>query len=177
MKAFLRSWLGPIAVTVLLSVALTKPCVAARWQELGNANGSLDKIYIDADSVEQVDGFRIVMLMTVYPSKRVNQHNITMDSRVQKTAFDCANKKFLGIRMIGYLDGQQVGTGPEATDWKTKLIPVPNDSFSQRILTTACSLPLSGGASPKIAPIRLPHNPKQSFHPALESSLMTKASS
>jgi S1-C subfamily serine protease len=142
---------------------LSQPCFAARWQELGNAADSLDKVYIDADSVEQVDGFRIVRVMTVYPQPRSNSHNILMDSHIQQDAFDCERKRFSAIQMIGYLKGQQAGTGPVTTDWKTKTVPVSNDPFQQRVLSAACSLPLTTGKKvPAIVPPAQPQ-PKPQF--------------
>ena len=153
MKSLLHSWPGAAALIVLLSAALTQPCLAARWQALGNDANSLDKVYIDADSVEQQDVFRIVRIMTVYPAPRLNIHNINMDSHIQLTAFDCEKKMFYGIRMFAYLNGQQVATGPVTADWKTKLFPVPNNPSEQRILSTACSLPVTIG---KKAPVEAP---------------------
>ncbi len=145
MKPLLHSWLDAAVLIVLLWAMLTRPCLATNWKELGNAADSLDKVYIDTDSVEQQGGFRIVRIMTVYPAPRLNSHNLTMDSRIQQNAFDCERKMFYGIQLIGYLNGKQVGAGPLATDWKTKMVPVQTDSFSQRILSTACSLPLTTG--------------------------------
>ncbi|MFZ1084882.1 MAG: serine protease [Terracidiphilus sp.] len=159
MKSFLHAWSNAAILIVLLLATLTRPCLAANWKELGNADNSLDKVYIDADSVEQVDGFRFVRIMTVYPSPRPNSHNITMDSHIQQDAFDCEKKMFYGIQLIGYLNGQQVGTGPLATDWKTKMIPGSNTPLSQRILTAACSLPLTTGGkkAPDATPPDLQH--------------------
>ncbi len=166
MNSRMDSLRGLATLIFLLIAALAQPCFAARWQELGNADNSLDKVYIDADSVEQMDGFRIVRVMTVYPAPRPNSHNITMDSHIQKDAFDCGKKQFYGIQLIGYLNGQQVGTGPVAVDWKTKMLPVNSNPLSQLLLSTACSLPLTSGekkapvaASPGIqqpAPARSP---------------------
>jgi len=153
-KSLLHSW--PCATTsiILLLATLTQPCLAARWQALGNADDSLDKVYIDTDSVEQQDGFRVVRVMSVYPSPRLNIHKINLDSHIQLTAIDCEKKMFYGIRMFGYLNGLQVATGPLATDWKTKMLPLNNNPLSQRILSAACSLPITTGEkkSPVAAP-------------------------
>jgi S1-C subfamily serine protease len=153
MKSFLHSWLGAAALIVLLSLMLTRPCFATNWLAVGNSANSLDKVYIDTDSVEMVDGYRIVRLMTVYPAPRTNIHKITLDSHIQQTAFDCDKKMFYGIQTTGYLNGQQVGAGPVVADWKTKLVPLGNDPSAQRILSTACSLALTtGGRAPVEAP-------------------------
>jgi hypothetical protein len=151
MKSLLHSWPGATALTILLMASLTRPCLAARWQALGNADNSLDKVYVDADSIEQMDGFRIVRIMTVYPAPRQNKNKITLDSHIQQDAFDCEKRMFYGIQTFGYLNGNQVGTGPASTDWKTKMIAVGNDSFSQRVLSTACSLPITTGKKASIA--------------------------
>ncbi len=145
MKFLLRSLPGAATLIVLLMASSTRPCFAQHWQELGSVTGSLDKAYIDVDSVEQKDGFRIVLIKTVYLEPRQNKNNMTLDGHIQQTAVDCERRMFYGIRMFGYLNGKQVATGPVTTDWKTKLIPVGNDSFSQRILSTACSLATTSG--------------------------------
>jgi S1-C subfamily serine protease len=175
MKSFLRSWPGAAALIVLLMAAPTRPCFAQHWQELGHLANSLDTVYIDADSVEQEDGFRIVLIKTVYPEPRLNKNNITLDSHIQQTAVDCKARTFYGIRMFGYLSGKQIGTSPVATDWKTKLVPVGNDPFSQRLLSTACSLPATSGSKPPAEASPAPHppaaqppGPARSPKPALE---------
>jgi S1-C subfamily serine protease len=142
MRSLSHSWLNAGALIVLLLTALAQPCLAARWQALGNADNSLDKVYIDADSVEQADGFRIVRLMTVYSAPRTNKNNITMDSVIQQTAFDCEKKAGHLIQEIAYLNGKQSGSGP-----------VANNPITLRALSTACSLPFStGGKAPIVAP-------------------------
>jgi hypothetical protein len=174
MKFLLHSGLHKAALIVLLLAALTQPCLAARWQQLGNADNSLDKVYIDADSVEQQDGFRIVRIMSVYPAPRLNIHKINLDSHIQLTAFDCGKKMFYGIQIFGYLNGEQVATGPLATDWKTKMIPESNTPLSQRIFSTACSLPLTTGK--RLPPKRPPRQPNPSpspFHWPAQGSLST----
>lgn len=146
---------------VLLSALLAPSGFATNWRALGNSSSSLDKVYIDSDSVEQVDGFRIVRLMTVYSAPRTNKYKITMDSHIQKTAFDCERKMFSGIQTIGYLNGQQVGSNSAAADWETKMVRVGDDPYALRILTVACSLPLTTG---KPAPAEIPHTqPKPKF--------------
>jgi S1-C subfamily serine protease len=137
-----------VALAFTLYLLLPGPCMAARWLELGNSSTSLDKVYIDADSVQQIDGYRIVLVMTAYQKPRANKNNVMLDSHIQKNAFDCGNKTFSGIQTIGYLNGQSVGSSHAAADWKDKLTPVPADPFSQRVLSTACSLPLAGAHSP-----------------------------
>ncbi|MGA3009538.1 MAG: serine protease [Terracidiphilus sp.] len=134
-----------LALIFLLLAALTQPCLAARWQALGNADNSLDKVYIDTDSVEQVDSFRIVRLMTVYPAPRTNKNNITMNSVIQLTAFDCEKKTGHLIQEVGYLNTKQSGSGPVATDWKTKMVAVANNPITLRALSAACSLPFATG--------------------------------
>jgi S1-C subfamily serine protease len=154
----MHSWPNAAALIVLLLVALTQPCFATNWKELGNADNSLDKVYIDADSVEQQDDYRIVRIRTVYPEPRPNKYKITMDSHIQETAIDCEKRMFFGIRTYGYLNGKQVATSPATTDWKTKLVSVPSGSLSQRIFSTACSLPITTGrGTPADTPPAIQH--------------------
>jgi S1-C subfamily serine protease len=136
-------WPYAAMLIVLLMAAPTRPCFAQHWQELGSKTDSLDKTYINVDSVEQEDGFRIVLIKTVYPEPRPNIRNITLDSHIQQTAIDCGKRMFFGIRTFGYLNGKQVAASPLMTDWKTKLIPVGNDSLSQHSVSIACSLAIT----------------------------------
>lgn len=161
MKSLLHSWAGAAALVVFICATLAQPCFAANWRLLGNLTDSLDKVYIDTDSVEQVDGYRIVRLMTVHPAPRTNVHKITMDSFIQQTAIDCDKKMSFGIQTIGYLNGQRVASSPAATDWETKMVPVGNDPSQQRFFTVACSLLLTTG---KATPAETPHvQPKPKF--------------
>ena len=144
--------LAPAALIVLFCVAA--PCFAARWQEVGNPGVSTDKILVDTDSVQSDGEFRLALIMTVFSAPRTNAHNILMDKRVQRTAFDCTNRKFIGIQTIGYLNDKQVGSSPETPDWRTKLIPLKNDPLTNRVTQLVCSQPAAPpnpgapGASP-----------------------------
>lgn len=130
----------------LLSTALIQPCFAARWQDLGNMGDSLDKVYIDADSVELLDGFRIVRLMVVYPSPRTDKNDKTTDRYIQRTVVDCERKLYYGIQTIWYLNDRQVVASPSATDWKTKTMHIFSDNpMGQRLHSAACNLPLTTG--------------------------------
>jgi S1-C subfamily serine protease len=138
-----RAWTAAAALSLLAA-----PCLAARWQEVGNPGISTDKIMVDTDSVQGVGDLRVALIMTVYTAPRTNAHDILMDKHVQKTAFDCANRKFIGIRTVGYLNNKQVGSGPETEDWKNKLVPLKNDPLTNRILTLVCSQPVNNEKSP-----------------------------
>jgi hypothetical protein len=136
-------------VSVLLSAVLARPSYAAHWQELGNMPDSLDKVYVDTDSAELEDGFRIVRLMVVYPSPRTDKNNKTMDSYIQRTAIDCDKKMYYGIQTSWYRDGKQVVASPSDADWKTKTMHHFTDSsLSQRLQTTVCSLPIPTKKNP-----------------------------
>lgn len=107
---------GLAGVMALLCACLPAPGLAAHWQELGNSSTSLDKIYLDTDSIRQLGGYRIALVMTVYVAPRINKNNIKLDRHIQKDAFDCNNKLFYGIQTTGYLDGKQVGSSAEELD-------------------------------------------------------------
>jgi len=144
--------LAPAALIVL--VCLAAPCFAARWQEVGNPGISTDKILVDTDSVQSDGELRLALIMTVFSAPRTNAHNILMDKRVQRTAFDCTNRTFIGIRTVGYLNDKQVGSSPETLDWKTKLIPLKNDPLTNRITQLVCSQPVAppNSAAPGASP-------------------------
>jgi S1-C subfamily serine protease len=131
----------------LLGVAL--PCHASRWVELGNAGVTTDKVMLDADSIETVDAFRTVDIMTLYSAPRENSHHITMDRHLQKTGFDCAAHKFAAIRTVGYLGDKQVGASPENADWKTNMRPVSDNLMDKRAFAAVCGTAPNGPATGK----------------------------
>jgi S1-C subfamily serine protease len=130
------------AVIILLLIAA--PCLAARWQEVGSQGVSTDKILVDTDSIQDAGNLRVALIMTVYSAPRTNVHNILLDKRVQRTAFDCTNRTFIAIQIVGYLNDKQVGSSPETEDWKNKLIPLKNDPLTNRIALLVCSQASSG---------------------------------
>jgi S1-C subfamily serine protease len=141
-------------ISLIVLILIATPCVAARWQEVGNQGVSTDKILVDTDSIQSAGNLRLALIMTVYSAPRTNAHNILLDKRVQKTAFDCANRTFIGIQTVGYLNDKQVGSSPETEDWKNKLIPLKNDPLTNRIALLVCSsstaVPDAPPAPPKI---------------------------
>jgi len=145
-EALVRAFTGLyrlLSLVILLQLLFAAPSFAARWQELGNAEASTDKIMLDLDSVQQLDAYRIVTLMTVYEAARTNIHGFKMDRHLQKTAIDCQRRAFSPIQVIGYLNGKQVGTGPETQDWRLKFVPFTLDAFSQRLLNATCAAPIA----------------------------------
>jgi S1-C subfamily serine protease len=114
---------------------------------------STDKVMVDTDSIQKLDEFRVVNIMTVFGAPRTNTHNITLDRRVQRTAINCADKTFHGIRTIGFLGEKQVGSSPEATDWKSKMVAIGADPLNNRVLNLVCSFQLaetqSAGRKPR----------------------------
>ena len=137
-----------VTFALLLTVLFPQTSQAARWVEIGNADNSLDKSYIDADSIKEVDGFRIISVMTVYQAPRENKNGITMDRHIQKTALDCSKKQGVGIQTVGYLGDKKVGSGPENADWKTNLKPLADNATSQRVLTAVCGAQAAGATDP-----------------------------
>lgn len=81
---------------------------AANWKELGSEGASMDKSYIDLDGVTEIDGYRVVSVMTPYSTPTTNSHNITYDKMLYKTAVDCKNRQFSRIQTIAYLNNKQV---------------------------------------------------------------------
>lgn len=133
-------------------VCLASPCAASRWVEVGNAGVSTDKVMVDADSVQKLDEFTVVDVMTLYGAPRVNKHNITLDRHVQRTAFNCPARTVIGISTTGYLGDKQVGSSPETVDWRNKMVPLGSNPLSNRVYTIACASqaqvrPRSGSAS------------------------------
>ena len=175
MKSLLPSW-PAAAAWIALQAIPTRPCFAQHWQDLGKVPDSLDSVSINIDSVEQDDQFRIVLIKTVYPEPRTNKSNITTDSHIQQTAIDCEKRAFYGIRMFGYLSGKQVGTGPVTPDWKAKLIPMGTAPLSQRILSTACSLPITSGTktTAEPAPAPQPRSESAGHYPNAEQLLFAQ---
>jgi hypothetical protein len=134
------------AANLLVSVALmgfmANPCKAQTWQDVGHEGTSTDTVMVDTDSIQIEGRFRIVSIMTVYPAARQNSHHVLMDRYVQKTAIDCDNRSFVGIQTQGFLNGKQIGTNAETSDWQNKMVRFKADPFSNRILASACSKPI-----------------------------------
>jgi S1-C subfamily serine protease len=147
-------------------VALPQSAYAARWQEVGENETSLDKSYIDVDSVRQDGNIRVAQFMTVYEKARVNAHDIKMDRYVQRTAFDCVNKTISLISTVGYLDGQRVGFSPVRTDWIKNFRPLADTPFAQRSFTLACTVPIQAAQATKpsvpVAPLAPPRQKSSS---------------
>jgi S1-C subfamily serine protease len=113
--------------------------------EIGTEGVTTDKVMVDLDSVETVDGFRVARIMTLFNAPRTNAHDITFDRRVQRTAFDCAGKMAAGIRTFGFMGEKQVGSSPETADWRNKLRPIGTDPMNNRALALICGAPAPGG--------------------------------
>jgi S1-C subfamily serine protease len=129
-----RQWLALLAIG-----ALAGPIFASQWLDVGSNGVSTDKVMVDADSIQKIDEFKVADIMTVLAAPSTNANKITYDRRVQKTAFDCVKRSFIGIQTIGYLDGKRVGSSPEVTDWRIKLIPMKSDPMSNRVYTLVCA--------------------------------------
>ncbi len=134
---------------VLSAVAL--PCLAEQLRQVGVDPKTSDKIYIDLDSIKMVDGDRIATTVTVYPEPRVNIHGFVMDRHIQVSAFDCAGARFVPMRMIGYLSGKPSAFGPETTDWRDKLVPLPPGDINHGIFDAVCGAPVANPAGPGAA--------------------------
>ncbi|MGB6306218.1 MAG: serine protease [Steroidobacteraceae bacterium] len=142
-----RPWLAPLAAAVLAT-----PGFASQWVEVGSSGVSTDKVMVDADSIQKIDEFKVADIMTVYPAPRTNVHNITFDRRVQKTAFNCAKRSFIGIQTTGYLDGKRVGSSPETADWRILLKPLNSDAMSNRIYALVCAANAAPGTPAQSKP-------------------------
>jgi S1-C subfamily serine protease len=142
-----RQWLALLAAGVLAG-----PIFASQWVEVGTSGVSTDKVMVDADSIQKIDEFKVADIMTVYAAPRTNVHNFTLDRHVQKTAFNCAKRSFIGIQTFGYLDGKQVASSPEAADWRIKLIPMNGDPMSKRIYTLVCAANATPGTPAQSKP-------------------------
>jgi S1-C subfamily serine protease len=126
-------------------MAAVAPAFAAHWVELATKDDSGDKLMVDMDSLQKVDQFKMVDLMTVHVAPRLNSHNILLDRFVQRTAIDCANKSFVAVKTTGYLNDKSVGSG-ETADWQTKLKPFGKDALSNRVYDVVCTQ----GSKPRI---------------------------
>jgi S1-C subfamily serine protease len=140
----------PALLVLLALTCVSTPCLASRWVQVGNSGVTTDKVMVDADSVQKLEQFTVVDVMTLYSAPRVNAHNITLDRHVQRDAFDCAARTVVGIRTIGYLGDQQVGSGPETADWRIKMVPIGSNPLSNRVYAIACAS--GAGGTPQAGP-------------------------
>jgi len=115
------------------------PSFASHWVTVGTPPGDPHgRIVVDTDSLQKRDRFIIVDIMTVYAAPIVNSYGITLDRFVQRTAFECADRLFVRVTTTGYLEDKRVGSSAATTDWKSGLIPLPNDATSNRIYELVC---------------------------------------
>lgn len=140
MPSIPRSWRA-VALSLTLS-ATAFPCLAERLQFVGIDGATTDKIYVDMDSVQMVDGYRIARTETMYPVARTNVHGLVLDRHDQVTAFDCVGERFSPIHVTGYLNGKEHGGGPEEINWRTKFIPLTATAreVDRAIFKTVCGV-------------------------------------
>jgi hypothetical protein len=137
-------------VALLLAFIGAAPALASQpshWIVVGSNGAPDNKVMVDTDSLQKLDQFTLVDIMTVYPAPLVNSHNIELDRFVQRTAIDCARRTFVAVRTTGYLKGKRVGTSRQMNDWRIMTVPLPNDPTSNRIYGMVC-----GSAAPKPKP-------------------------
>jgi S1-C subfamily serine protease len=142
-----RERLFALPLLALALSVLPVPSLAARWVEVGNGSVPTDKVLVDTDSIQKTDDITIVDIATTYATPRTNAHNITMDRHVQRTAFKCAERSFIGIMITGYLGDKHVGSGGETADWKDKFIPLPDKPMNNRVFALVCGASSGGGAT------------------------------
>jgi len=144
-----KSLIKIITITFLALGSIS--CQASRLQEIGeSSSATLDKSYIDLDSISQEGNFRIATFLTVYDKARVNSKGLKFDRHTQSTAFDCQRKQFALISTVGYLDGKQIATSTPNPDWKNSFKDMPSTPFSQRTYTLVCGGAMAGSSQPNI---------------------------
>ena len=144
MQPLARGHFGFLMITL---IGLSTQAQASRWVEVGTSGVTTDKVMVDADSIQNVDEFRVTSIMTLYAAPRTNSHNILLDRHVQKMAFNCADKTAVSIVTVGYLGDKKVGNGPETIDWRLKAKPLTPDPINARVLNLVCG----GQAAPAAA--------------------------
>jgi hypothetical protein len=144
---------GTRLLALLIGVSASVPSLAAHWVAVGSAypGHGPGKVMVDTESVQKLDRFTIVDIMTVYATPIVNSHNITLDRFVHETAFDCARRTFVGMKTIGYLGGKRVGSSENA-DWRDEAAPLPNDALSNRIYGLVCGRAAPTPRMPRAVP-------------------------
>lgn len=136
----MRHFRGARPLALLVAAVMSPvPALAAHWVVVGKPAGHPNgKVMVDTDSLRKIDPFIMVDIMTVYDTPVLNSHDITLDSFVQKTAFDCAMRTFVGVSTTGYLKGKPVGASRDIPDWRSRMEPLPDDTISNRIYVTVC---------------------------------------
>ncbi len=157
MRTFSDRFAALLIKSLVSAVCLLSCSVhAASWQEFGQSDVSLDKIYVDVGTIVMDGNFRVVQVMSVYDKSRPNSHGVWMDRHIQKLAFDCANRTFSPISTTGYIDGKRVGSSPVHVDWKDDVHPIAASASSQRMFALACNAPLTtagAGAGTAATPV------------------------
>lgn len=142
----------PRCGAVLALLCAASPAPASRWVEIGTAGVSTDKVLVDADSIEKADNFRLANVMTLSSAPQTNSHNITYDRRVNKVAFNCADRTFQSVQMIAYLGEKRVGSSPENTNWRNSMKAVGTDGLNNRALALVCAAAVAGGPAAEQKP-------------------------
>jgi S1-C subfamily serine protease len=131
-----------------LAMSLLPICVlAARWVPVGDGTVPTDRVFVDADSVQTTDGITTVEIATQYAEPRTNSHNLRLDRHVQHTAFNCAERSFVGIQTLAYLGEKRVGSNAATVDWQSKFTPIGTNPMGARIYAIVCAPAAVGGTA------------------------------
>jgi len=141
------SFRGTVALALAFSAAMAGPSAAANWREVGNDGASLDKAYLDTDSVKTEGAFKTAQIMVVFTAPQTNSSGFVFDRRVVTDGFDCASRKAVVIQTLGYMQQKVVAHSPVTPDWQTKMKPMAAGGEGARVLALVC-----GAASPTPAP-------------------------
>lgn len=134
----MRHFGGARLLVLLFAIIAPVPAFAAHWVYVGTRADTADRVMVDTASLQKLDRFSLVNILTAYAAPRTNSYNITMDRFVQMTALDCARRTFVSVMTIGYLKGKRVGSSHQTADWKNKTVPIPSDPISDRIYQVVC---------------------------------------
>lgn len=141
-RAVLAAWRGAVlpAGAALIACSTPSPAGAAMWKEVGHpVDAPSDKVFLDLDSIARNGDFRQAVLMTVYPTPRLNAGQMMLDRLNRTEAFDCAGQRISGMVSTGFLQGQPVGRSLVNPDWKNQFTPLPDDAFSRAVFDQVCS--------------------------------------
>jgi len=144
----IRPFRTALPILPVLASLIAAPLMAENWREIGNSGSSLDKVWVDTDSIRTEGAFRTARIMVTFSAARPNSAGLMLDRLVHTDGFDCAAHKAAEISTVGYLGQKIVGHSPIATDWQTKMKPVSGDGTSARGLALVCAASVAAPVGP-----------------------------
>lgn len=142
------------AISALLLAGLATPCAAERLQQLGQHGA--DKVYLDLDSIKMVEGLKVLNIVNIYAEPRVNNNGLLLDRHMEVVALDCAGRRAVVLRTVGFLNGKHAGSSPETAGWRDHLAPLGANEVNDKAFSLVCNAATPGPQAAETTPSPAP---------------------